>query len=436
MNAKRGFIISAPASATGKTTVALGLMRALVEDHRSVAPFKTGPDYIDTQYHTVACGRPSVNLDTYFTPGDRLSNLFSRYVSPDDIAVVEGAMGLFDGYDRDRGSSADVARTLGLPVVLVVNAKSVSYSLAPILSGFRNFDPSVRISGVIFNRVGSEKHRAMIASAAADVGVEVMGAIPMSADLALPSRHLGLSLSDREDMDAFIAGAARIVRENVDLERIAALSYESILPSGGKITHTDAKKHLNISVARDMAFSFIYPTTVDAISSSGTVKYFSPLAGEILPADTDILYLPGGYPELFASQLSENAAVMESIRKFAVAGGRIFAECGGLIYLCEAIVCDGRRYPMCGVLPMTATMENARLRLGYRELSTDGLILRGHEFHYSRLIGDDNALRVAVNITDALGRSVDTALYRKDNVIAGYTHLFLGDTDITKLWNL
>ncbi|MDE7396498.1 MAG: cobyrinate a,c-diamide synthase, partial [Muribaculum sp.] len=269
MNRRNGFIISAPASATGKTTVALGVMRAMVEDKRCVAPFKTGPDYIDTQYHAVACGRPSVNLDTFFTPDTRLCDLFSRYLSPDDVAVVEGAMGLFDGYDRDRGSTADVARTLGLPVVLVVNAKSVSYSLAPLLWGFRNFDPSIGIAGVIFNRVGSEKHRSMIASAAADAGIEILGSIPMSADLVLPSRHLGLSLSDREEMDAFIARAAGIVRDNVDLERLAALSYNTVVTSDTNNTHTYPEKRLNIAVARDMAFSFIYPTTIDSFMAAG-----------------------------------------------------------------------------------------------------------------------------------------------------------------------
>lgn len=430
-----GFLIAAPASGTGKTTVALGIMRALIDRGIAVAPFKTGPDYIDTQYHAVASRRPSVNLDTFLSPGPALTGLFGCYVSANGgaVAVVEGAMGLFDGYDRDRGSCADVARTLGLPVVLVVNARSAAYTLAPLLAGLRDFDDRVRVAGVIFNRVGSARHRAMVRAAAADVGMRVLGCIPSDTSLSLPSRHLGLTLSQRDEMEAFVANAARIVADNVDLDAIKELTYNTVVPA---VHAVGSGAPLRIAVARDMAFSFIYTATADALARRGDVVYFSPMTDRALPDGCDVVYLPGGYPELHTAQLAANITMLESIRRYAAGGGRILAECGGLIYLCRGLLdAAGVHHDMCGVLPMTATMEGARLHLGYRSLTLGGLRLHGHEFHYSRLV-DPDALPSVATVTDAMGNHVDTPLYRHHNVIAGYTHLYTGDMDITQLWDI
>lgn len=416
-------MIAAASSGSGKTTLSLGLMRVLCRRGHRVQPFKCGPDYIDTWFHRLATGRESVNLDLYMSSPEHIRNLATRYGTDADICVAEGVMGLFDGFSRREGSSADVARRLGLPVILLVNAASTSYSVAATIYGFSRFDPEVMIDGVIFNRVASSSHYASLRDACADAGVECLGYLRRDSTLTVPSRHLGLSMGEVKDIEDFINRAADAVEEGVDVDRLLSIttgvSFSSIgnpFPAQEAVSQSACR----VAVARDSAFSFIYRANIDSLRDAGcAVTEFSPLADSRLP-DADFVYLPGGYPELYAGRLSENESMRRSIAEYVERGGRLWAECGGLIYLCQDI--DGA--PMCGVFPLRSTMNDARLTLGYRTVDfSSGKSLRGHEFHYSRLL-DSEAMPSVATQTGIRGKAVGTAVYRRNNALASYTHLY------------
>lgn len=419
-------------SGSGKTTFTMGLLRALNRRGLRVQPFKCGPDYIDTKFHGVATGRDSVNLDTWLASEDHVREVYSRYGEDADACVVEGVMGLFDGYDRMKGSSAEIAMLLGIPVLLVVNARSSAYTVAAQLHGVATFRPGLRLAGVVFNQVGSPKHERMLREACEDAGLRCFGCLPREEGLEVPSRHLGLTIAAENRMNAWIDRAADLVEHHVDIQ---ALMEACETPFIARAAAPAAPGTLRIAVARDAAFNFIYRENIDRLSELGTVTFFSPLAGDPLPP-ADLVYLPGGYPELFADELSSRRELMEQLRKYAEAGGRILAECGGMIYLSLIIVCaGGGSFRMCGILPFTATMEGARLHLGYRSVADGaGHSWKGHEFHYSSL---ENPLALPSSAVqyDAQGQSVPTPLYRYRNVIAGYTHLYWGESNILYLWD-
>lgn len=422
-----GFLIAASASGSGKTTLSLGLMRSLSMRGLDVQPYKCGPDYIDTQFHSIATGNTSVNLDTFLSSEKHVTDLFHHYSENKDVAVVEGVMGMFDGYKKMQGSSADMARILHLPVVLLVNAASTAYSVAPLIFGFKNFMPEIKLAGVIFNRVASSSHFAFLKDACEDAGVACFGYLKRDDKLTVPSRHLGLTLSAREDMERFISHAADAVMENVDIDSLLSATqlhtseynediYQKKQPSPKRIH--------KMAVAHDEAFNFIYRANIDRLRADGcNIIEFSPLRDRHLP-DADLLYLPGGYPELFANQLSENHEMIQSIRNYVEGGGKIWAECGGMIYLCESI--DGT--PLCGIFPLQCTMEGAKLSLGYRRVEFNDKIFYGHEFHYSHILNPDSVSTVARQY-NAKGSEVKTPVYRYKNVFASYTHLYWGDSD-------
>ncbi len=421
---KSAFLIAAASSGSGKTTLSLGLMRALIRQGISVQPFKCGPDYIDTQYHREATGRESVNLDMFMASADHVRNLFDSYTTSADVCIIEGVMGMFDGYDRMQGSSADIAHNLDIPIVLLVNAVSSAYSVAAVIYGFTRFRKGIKIAGVIFNRVASESHYAWLKKACQDTGVISLGYISKNDNLHTPSRHLGLTLESRVEMNRFIDMAADEVIKHVEVDKLLTLTRITIreIPS----VSAPIKRNFRVAIAYDEAFNFIYPANIKTLNSE--ILYFSPLHDKVLP-EADMLYLPGGYPELYAEILEQNLSMRESIKEYAEKGNRVLAECGGMIYLTEEI--DSIK--MCGVLPLRTTMKNARLRLGYRRVCFTGLELRGHEFHYSHIENSSDLPSVAVQF-NVKGEEVATPIYRYKNVMAGYTHLYWAETDIFKLW--
>lgn len=420
-------------SGSGKTTFTMGILRALQRQGLQVQPFKCGPDYIDTRFHAVAAGRESVNLDTWLSSESHVRDLYARYGGDAGACVVEGVMGLFDGFDRMQGSSAAIARLLDIPVVLVVGARSMAYTVAAQLHGMKSFLPGLRIAGVVFNQVSSENHFRFLREACDDAGLRCFGRLPKAPGLEVPSRHLGLTLAARQDMETWIDRAADMVSANIDiaglLETVACPAPEPVEQSG------IGTGSLRTAVARDAAFNFTYRENLARLTRLGPVTFFSPLAGDPLP-EADLVYLPGGYPELFAAELSSRSGLMAQIRDFAESGGRILAECGGMIYLSRAIGgVEGGPFPMCGILPFAATMEGARLHLGYRRIvDTAGHEWRGHEFHYSEVTSPEALPSVAMQF-NARDERVSTPLYRWKNVIAGYTHLYWGEADIMKLWD-
>lgn len=430
---KPQLLIGALHSGSGKTTFTMGILRALQRQGLQVQPFKCGPDYIDTRFHALAAGRESVNLDTWLASERHVRDLYARYGADAQVCVVEGVMGLFDGYDRMAGSSAAIARLLDIPVVLVVGARSMAYTVAAQLHGMKTFLPGLRLAGVVFNQVSSENHFRFLAQACEDAGLRCFGWLPKVPDLEIPSRHLGLTLAAGQEMERWIDRAADLVTRCLDLP--ALLEAVCVAAAEAPAVASAASGTLRIAMARDAAFNFTYRENLSRLSQLGQVRFFSPLAGDPLP-EADLVYLPGGYPELFAAELSSRRETMQQLRDYAESGGRILAECGGMIYLSKAIEgVEGGPYPLCGILPFSATMDGARLHLGYRRLvDAAGREWRGHEFHYSAVTAPD-ALPSVAQQYDARGGAVATPLYRYKNVIAGYTHLYWGETGILNLWD-
>lgn len=423
-------LIGAASSGSGKTTFTLGLLRALARKGLVVQPFKCGPDYIDTRHHQMAAGRASVNLDRFMMSEKHIEEVYRRYAFPADIAITEGVMGLFDGYDCMQGSSAEMASALDIPVVLIVNAKSTAYSVAPLLYGFKHFYPKVRVIGAVFNFVASENHYYYLKQACADAGVEALGYLPKQEDITIPSRHLGLSLDSDFCFEAFADRIADLVDKHVCVDRLLELASAPMSAhteeTGTGLSHRPSGT-MRISVARDAAFNFVYAENIAYLEQLGNVTYFSPLTDKTLPP-TDFLYLPGGYPELHLKTLSENQSMRDAVRAYLEKGGHALAECGGMMYLCRSIIGqDGNTYPMAGVLDQTATMQQMKLRLGYRTLQWGEYRLAGHEFHYSSIVPAENTLPSCATAFSALGRQVDTPLYHYRNLLAGYTHLYWAD---------
>ncbi len=391
----RALVVAAPASGAGKTTVATGLMAALRRRGTAVAPFKVGPDYIDPGYHALAASRPGRNLDPVLVGAERIAPLARHGAAGAEIAVVEGVMGLFDGRLADgHGSTAEVAGLLGAPVVLVVDARGQSRSLAALLHGFRSFDPGpgvgrVDLAGVVLNRVGSPRHEEVLRAAAAEVGLPVLGALPRRAALAVPSRHLGLVTAAEHGAAAVAAvdAMAELVAANVDLDAVTAVARP--LPDGPAWSPADAVRRsprsARVAFLGGAAFTFGYAEHVELLTAAGAeVVVVDPLRDTTLPPDTAALVLPGGFPEEHVGALAANAGLREAVRALAASGAPVHAECGGLLYLCATL--DGA--PMCDVLPAHATMT-ARLTLGYRDavaltpspLHPAGARVTGHEFH-------------------------------------------------------
>jgi cobyrinic acid a,c-diamide synthase len=383
----RAVVVAAPSSGAGKTTVATGLMAALRRRGAAVAPFKVGPDYIDPGYHTLAAGRPGRNLDPVLVGDDLIAPLARHGAAGAEVAVVEGVMGLFDGRLADgHGSTAQVAALLGAPVVLVVDARGQSRSLAALLHGFRSFDPTLNLAGVVLNRVGSERHEAVLRSAAEEVGLPVLGALPRRDALAVPSRHLGLVTAVEHGAAAVAAvdAMAELVAAHVDVDAVVALAEP--LPSGPAWSSPPgAGTAVTVAVFGGPAFTFGYAEHVEMLTAAGAeVVVVDPLRDEKLPEGTAALVLPGGFPEEHVGELGANAVLRAEVAALAASGAPVHAECGGLLYLCASL--DGA--PMCGVLPATAAMTG-RLTLGYRDAVAlagspafpEGARVAGHEFH-------------------------------------------------------
>ncbi|KAA6222606.1 cobyrinate a,c-diamide synthase [Streptomyces albofaciens JCM 4342] len=391
-------VIAAPASGTGKTTVATGLMAAFTEAGLTVSAHKVGPDYIDPGYHALATGRPGRNLDAYLCGPDQVEPLFLHGSAGADLAVVEGVMGLYDGASGlgELASTAQVAKLLRAPVVLVVDASAQSRSVAALVHGFASWDPGVRLAGVILNKVGSDRHEELLRAALDEAGVPVLGALRRAPQVRTPSRHLGLvPVAERqaEAVDSVRAQAAQ-VREGCDLKALLALAHSApelpgeawdparAVAQGGAESVTGKPV---VAVAGGAAFTFSYAEHAELLTAAGAeVAVFDPLRDERLPAGTQALVIGGGFPEMYAAELSANEPLRRAVVRLAASGAPVVAECAGLLYLSRSL--DGA--PMCGVLPADARMSE-RLTLGYREavaltdnaLAVAGTRVRGHEFH-------------------------------------------------------
>lgn len=443
-----GFLISAPQSGSGKTTVSLAIMAALSRRGLTVAPFKCGPDFIDPGYHRAVTGRPSINLDDWMCGEEFVRETFHANLAGQAIAVIEGVMGLFDGIgasSRD-GSSAEIAAITGTPVVLVVNARGMAASAAALIKGFAGFDPQVRLAGVIFNNIGSASHGKLLRTALADALPEIalFGCIPRDETIDIPSRHLGLvTAEDNPLADEFIGRLAEMAERCLDLDRLSQLQIPPCPPfiKGGDIfpplpEGEGRGEGVRIAVARDAAFCFMYEDNLRLLREAGAeLAFFSPLHDTSLPAGIHGIYLPGGYPELYAGKLAENLSMLEAIRSAVATDMPVYAECGGFVYLTGGLdASEGQQSAdFAGIFPVRCRMLPRRKALGYRQVElteyvVTGIreaVLRGHEFHYSE-IGEMPVEVERCYLVSRQGVSLGLEGFRVRNCLASYIHLHFG----------
>lgn len=429
-------VVAAVSSGGGKTTVVTGLLSALRQKGLKVQSYKVGPDYIDPGYHRLASGYPAHNLDSWLMPEDKLREIFIRTSKEADISVVEGVMGLYDGGRSGVSSTAEIAKLLDASVVLVIDAKSMGASAAAIALGFREYDPQVKLAGVILNRLGSDTHRLMIEKAMQEIGIPVLGAIKRDDSLAMPERHLGLLPveENQRELEA-VEAIGRAVVSQTDLVSIIRLADKAgemeLADDSNAVTEDD--KIVTIAVARDDAFSFYYPESLRILEKSGArIILFSPLKDKELPF-CDGVILGGGFPEMFAEALRCNYTMLESIKNAAESGMPIYSECGGFMYLTQAMIdFDGIEHPMAGVLPCRVQMNKKLQMVGYvsAEMNTDtvlgpkGTRLHGHEFHFSsEIIQEKDCRDRAFTFTRMRNNAVYQAGYAWKNVLGSYLHL-------------
>jgi len=429
-------LIAAPASGTGKTSVAIGLCAALARRGLRVAPFKVGPDFLDPTYLSRAAGQICYNLDGWMTSKRYVRSLLERKSAEADLAVMEGVMGLFDGASPETlaGSSAEVARWTDTPVLLVVNAHGMARSIAPLVAGFSGFDPKVNVAGVIANHIGSETHRQWLVAALESANLPpLLGAIPRGALPELPSRHLGLVTANSVSLsDEAIAQLANACETYLDLDAIESLAASAGPLDAPPAATMQAGPTVRLGVAQDEAFHFAYPDNIEALTAAGAeIVPFSPLHDAALPENLAALYFPGGYPEEYAAQLAANRPMLQSVSDFAETGRVIYGECGGLMYLGHSLEDrKGNCHKMTALLPLKTRMRKKRKRLGYAEAHLQanslwgqaGDVIKGHEFHYSEIIASDIAPDTYQIIRRA-GRNAGPEGFAAGQVLGSYIHL-------------
>lgn len=427
-------VIAGVHSGVGKTTIVTGLLAALRQQRVKTQPFKVGPDYIDPGFHHLASGRISYNLDTWLIPPDRLVSTFTRSCGDADLAVVEGVMGLFDGGRGGVSSTAQVAKLLAAPVILVVDVRSMGESAAAVVLGYRRYDPAVRLAGVILNRVGSESHGRLVKEAVERLGVPVIGCVPRQAGIEVPERHLGLVPATEFTADTILTDLARTISASVDLDRLRALAAAAPPLPDPPAAPARPGEPVVIAVARDAAFSFYYPDSLQVLEDMGAkLVYFSPLTSSALPP-CDGLVLGGGFPEMFLPELAANQALHHQLRRACEAGLPIYAECGGLMYLCRRIIAfDGQSYDMVGLVPAVCRMQRRLAAVGYvtavarqdNVLCRRDEVLQGHEFHFSTLTPEGHAdvFPWAFTFTKVRTGAVYADGYIRRNLLASYLHV-------------
>ncbi|HCB2603230.1 TPA: cobyrinate a,c-diamide synthase [Citrobacter koseri] len=432
------FILAGTGSGCGKTTVTLGLLSLLKRRGMRVQPCKVGPDYLDTGWHTAVCGSASRNLDSFMLPEPVLNALFCEHMQQADVAVIEGVMGLYDGYGTDPNycSTAAMAKQLGCPVILLVDGKAVSTSIAATVMGFQHFDPDLNIAGVIVNRVNSETHYQLLKTAIERYcSLPVLGYVPGVEGVALPERHLGLitareSVVNQQPWQDF----ADTLERTLDIDALLSLSQLTALPAGEwpALPDPQAGKGLTVAIADDEAFNFYYPDNIKLLERTGvTMTRFSPLHDSTLP-ECQMIWLGGGYPELHAAALAANTPMLAQMRAAHQRGVAIYAECGGLMYLGSTLEdASGEIHRMVDVIPGHSKMGKRLTRFGYCEaqareqtlLAAAGEVLRGHEFHYSDFLPENPAVMACRKVRDGKTLQEWSGGWQMGNTFASYLHV-------------
>jgi len=431
LQTQNSLVIAGTHSGCGKTTVTLGLMAALCRRGVNVQPFKCGPDFIDPTLHRLVTGRVSRNLDVRMCGADYVRQLFATHAPEDGVSIIEGVMGLFDG---GNGSAARLATLLDIPVLLVVDVRSMAESVAAVIKGFETLDPEVRVAGVILNRVGSDRHQQMLGDAVRKhCRAEIIGALPRDSTITLPSRHLGLHMGAEVQLNQ--ERLVELMENNLDLDRLNELARSSELQTQNAELRTQNSELdvVRIGLAWDEAFCFYYQDNLEMLKEAGAeLVIFSPLHDRHLPENLDGIYLGGGYPELHAAALSANVSMRREIGEFSEFGRPVYGECGGFMYLTRSIIdTKGREHPMVGVYPVQSRMRKRLRRLGYRQvemqtetmLGVSGCHCYGHEFHYSEIDEMPGKIERGYILDD--GRAEG---YLVNRTLAGYVHLHWGRT--------
>jgi len=435
-----GLIVSGTHTSVGKSSFSIGLMRLLERKGLTIQPFKIGPDYIDPGHHSRACGRPSYNLDTWMCSPNYTKALFNEVMRPGRTAVIEGVMGLFDGAfsKKEKGTTGEIAKLLSLPIILLVDGSTSARSIAALVKGFTEFDADLNFLGIVANRVNHDRHAKLIGDAISHyTSIKFLGHLPYDSKLSIPERHLGLT-QGLEQTDKLYERWADHLDEYINLNYI----LRNIKKRVSNSTNPRTSHHMrwgtspksisySVGIAKDESFQFIYQDTLDLIRHfGGDIKFFSPVNDSHLPNNVDWLYFPGGYPELKLQKLAQNRTLRSEIKRFGESGKVIIAECGGMMYLGKSIINEtGESFPMVGLFNFSTTLQNKSMTLGYRRLKyKDAVkevktqILKGHEFHYSRLANN----REKPIMTQAISRKEQDIQdgFRHKNCLATYTHIY------------
>ena len=437
---KPRIVIAATSSGTGKTTIVTGLLAALLECGHKVQSFKIGPDYIDPGFHKLASGRAAHNLDSWLVPEYMLPEVFAEEAQDADIAVIEGVMGLYDGGKNGVSSTASIAKTLGAPVILVLNCKSAGESIAATALGFREYDKSVKLQGVILNNLGSLSHGQIVREAVEKLGLKVYGEILRDADISLPERHLGLTPVEEQVLEEKLSKIKQTIKASIDIEAIYSLAETAPALVIEKSEKQAKVYNVKVGVAFDEAFSFYYQTSLATLKALGAeIVLFSPLQDRKLP-DVDGLLFGGGFPEMFAKELSANKYMLKDLKEKAEAGLPVYAECGGFMYLGESITdFEGNSYAMAGIIPGHSKMQKKLQTVGYVKAKAlyDNLLIKadegikGHEFHFSVFEPVDGVdFPWAFEFEKMRTGNKYKSGYAKENVLASYLHMnFLGNRE-------
>ncbi len=429
------FIIAGTHSGTGKTTITAGIIKALRKRGFEVQPFKVGPDYIDPGYHTLASDRQTRNLDGWMLTREQVQEVMSRNIPRNGIGVVEGVMGLYDGYtaDGEEGSTAQIAKITNSPVFLIIDGAKMARSAAAVALGYQTLDPEVPIAGLIFNRLGGERHYNLLKKAVEPLNIPVLGYFPREPEVLLPERHLGLvPTSEMSSVKEFINYWGNLAERCLDLDAMGKISekFPAVpVPENTTLPRRFEPARCNLAVARDDSFTFYYPENLELLGARGaSIIEVNLLKDSSLPVDCHGLYIGGGFPEIFARELSENKSMVESVKEAAQRGMPIYGECGGFMYLTRGIKnFHGRYFPLTGIFPCDSVMTGKRQALGYvaaktrisNFLTLRGEESRGHEFHWSEITRDE--LKEYVYRFPNKGNREDGLLYK--NVLGSYVHL-------------
>lgn len=440
---KPQFLIGSAAPGSGKTLVTLALLRLFQRRGMRVQPYKCGADYVDAHWHGIAAERESVHLDAWMASSTHLQTLYNSYGERADICVVEGASALLDGYNRTEGSSAEIAKLLQLPVVLVLNARGMGYSVAPILYGYKQFHVGVKIVGVLFSQVSSTAQYDCLREACADAGVECLGYLSIIEGVKIPNRYAALTQNERQVIEETIEELATQVEKTVEIDKLLSLCQRNF-PCAYSLPYTSevnvesmrpTRKTLRIAIARDPAFSFIYRENLAQLTKIAKIVFFSPVHATQLPI-ADIFWFPGGFSELFVRQLKRRTRMLKELKAFAEGGGKILAEGGGINLLARTLQLrdKGSTYTMSAILPLDITFVHPKPFVGYREILYREKSWRGYECRYSMIAESSDMMLSMGHLYNHKGQEVKTSFYRYKNVLASYVHLYWGENDFLSLW--